>query len=79
MNNKGIDWSKKDIYDGIGRPDLKIPKEEEVKMSKVNNFSCYECGFSFDLDMSGMDDGDKCPFYCPICGHRWNGKINNLL
>ena len=25
-NMKGIDWSKKDMYEGIGRPDLK-PKE----------------------------------------------------
>lgn len=32
MNNKkGIDWTKKDIYDGIGRPDLRPDfKKDEV-------------------------------------------------
>ena len=30
---KGIDWSKKDIYEGIGRPDLK-PKVEKINLAK---------------------------------------------
>ena len=29
----GIDWSKKDMYEGIGRPDLK-PKENKMKKLK---------------------------------------------
>ena len=29
MKNKGIDWSKKCMYDGIGRPDLK-PKDHDI-------------------------------------------------
>jgi len=32
VKKAGIDWSKKDMYDGIGRPDL---KSRENKMSKT--------------------------------------------
>ena len=31
--NTGIDWSKKDMYEGIGRPDLK-PRENKMKKLK---------------------------------------------
>lgn len=32
-DGKGIDWSKKDMYEGIGRPDLKpSPKETEDEL-----------------------------------------------
>ena len=31
----GIDWSKKDMYEGIGRPDLK-PRENKMKKLKKN-------------------------------------------
>ncbi len=32
MKNKGIDWSKKDMYEGIGRPDLKPMTTSSAKI-----------------------------------------------
>lgn len=31
--NKGIDWSKKNIYDAIGRPDLRPLRKEDFIIS----------------------------------------------
>lgn len=41
--NKGIDWSKKDIYEGIGRPDLR-PKPLAVKAGWEEEFDSWYYG-----------------------------------
>lgn len=51
---KGIDWSKRDIFDGIGRPDLK-PKLLE---------KCNNCDSKFKYAASG-----SC-VYCYIHGYH---------
>ncbi|MBA7577653.1 hypothetical protein ES708_19506 [subsurface metagenome] len=33
---QGIDWSKKDMYEGIGRPDLRIKLLKERRIKKEN-------------------------------------------
>ena len=51
---KGIDWSKDNVYDGIGRPDLK-PKKECTCVDLMSNRLCAVCqqkveeaGFAYD-------------------------------
>ncbi len=53
---KGLDWSKKNIYDALGRPDLKPLTKEELE-TKV----CAGCGCR---DSNYGDTGcDVCELY----------------
>jgi hypothetical protein len=59
----GIDWTKKDMYDGIGRPDLK-PKNKctdcDSEYKEIANCSCVICKLKgYELDNNLEDPNNN--------------------
>jgi len=40
-NKQGIDWSKKDMYDGIGRPDLKPKQKKDCMFQYATKYQTF--------------------------------------
>lgn len=75
---KGIDWSQKNMYDGIGRPDLK-PKhidglsgrEEFLALKEINKDPdlCPSCQSMTHLEVEVREGGySEHVRYCEYCG-----------
>jgi len=53
---KGIDYSKDNVFDAIGRPDLK-PKEKKDRLFQyATEIGCFAKGYSFSLDTKFYED-----------------------
>lgn len=53
---QGINWSKKDLYEAIGRPDLR----PEWDKQEVDPFKCEVCGSEMKMTCFSQDaDGNR--------------------
>jgi len=60
---KGIDWLKKDMYEGIGRPDL-----------KPQNFLCGKCE-----QEKLKNSGEKIPRHFKTCPRKWEDEYESIF
>lgn len=52
FENKGIDWSKKDIYDGINRPDLRPTQSPLDSLEEIEEIELpYNTNDSYDISL----------------------------